>query len=149
MTSLIIDDDLFEFHLSLDFSLKICQSTLDCEPEEMRRFILVIFSVVNFSYVITQRPTLIESEAFHGFPPDFSFGASTAAYQIEGGWEENGKGPSIWDTLVHDHPELVADRSTADVGPDSYHFYKSDLQALKQVGVNIIDVLGYQTLCLF
>lgn len=57
-------------------------------------------------------------------------------YQIEGGWNADGKGPSIWDTLTHDHPELVADHMTADVGPDSYHFFQKDIEALKKVGVS-------------
>jgi hypothetical protein len=45
---------------------------------------------------------LIESEVanIYAFPKNFSIGASTAAYQIEGGSDEDGKGPSIWDTLV-------------------------------------------------
>lgn len=68
------------------------------------------------------------------FPPSFSFGASTAAYQVEGAWNESGKGPSIWDTLTHDHPELIADHSNADLGPDSYHLYQQDVEALKTVG---------------
>jgi Glycosyl hydrolase family 1 len=61
--------------------------------------------------------------------------------QIEGGYQEDGKGPSIWDKLTHDHPELVADHSTADVGPDSYHFYKQDVAALKEIGVTSALVL--------
>lgn len=70
------------------------------------------------------------------FPNDFLFGAATAAFQIEGGWNASGKGPSIWDTFTHDHPELIADRQNADVGPDSYHFFEEDLKVMKSLGVS-------------
>ena len=110
----------------------------DSELGKMRFILFTILTVI-ISSVISQVPALISSEAsqaVHNFPKEFSFGASTAAYQIEGGWQDDGKGPSIWDTFTHNHPELIVDHSTADVGPDSYHFYKSDIKALKQVGVN-------------
>ncbi|XP_049287118.1 myrosinase 1-like [Anopheles funestus] len=68
------------------------------------------------------------------FPDDFLFGAATAAYQIEGAWNEDGKGPSVWDTLTHDHPELVVDQATGDRATDSYHRYLSDIDALATVG---------------
>uniref|UniRef100_A0A182W4F7 Beta-glucosidase n=1 Tax=Anopheles minimus TaxID=112268 RepID=A0A182W4F7_9DIPT len=68
------------------------------------------------------------------FPELFIFGAATAAYQIEGAWNEDGKGPSVWDTLTHDHPELVVDHATGDRAADSYHRYMSDIDALKTVG---------------
>uniref|UniRef100_A0A1Q3FP67 Putative beta-glucosidase lactase phlorizinhydrolase n=1 Tax=Culex tarsalis TaxID=7177 RepID=A0A1Q3FP67_CULTA len=68
------------------------------------------------------------------FPEWFAFGAATAAYQIEGGWNEDGRGPSVWDTLTHDHPELVVDRENGDVAADSYHRFQEDIKALKQVG---------------
>lgn len=104
------------------------------------RIVLVVFALLFESFARSQFPVLIESEVskkdFHTFPKDFSFGASTAAYQIEGGWKDDGKGPSIWDTITHNHPELIADHSTADIGADSYHFYKNDVKALKQVGVS-------------
>lgn len=81
---------------------------------------------------------LIENEIANvfAFPKNFSFGASTAAYQIEGGSEEDGKGPSIWDTLVHEHPDMIADGTTGDDGDDSYHHYMDDIKALSDVGVN-------------
>uniref|UniRef100_A0A1I8Q5D8 Myrosinase 1 n=1 Tax=Stomoxys calcitrans TaxID=35570 RepID=A0A1I8Q5D8_STOCA len=82
---------------------------------------------------------LCELDAKRGskhFPDDFKFGVSTAAYQIEGGWNADGRGPSIWDTFTHQHPEMIVDHSTADVGPDSYHLFDKDLQALKELKVN-------------
>lgn len=69
------------------------------------------------------------------FPSDFKFGVSTAAYQIEGGWNEDGRGPSIWDTFTHEHPEMIVDHSNADVGPDSYHKFDQDMEALKELKV--------------
>ncbi|KAG5580631.1 hypothetical protein H5410_051258 [Solanum commersonii] len=69
------------------------------------------------------------------FPPDFVFGASSAAYQIEGEALKGGRGPSIWDTFTRQHPEKIFDASTADVAADFYHRYKEDIQLLKQVGL--------------
>jgi beta-glucosidase/6-phospho-beta-glucosidase/beta-galactosidase len=66
-----------------------------------------------------------------------------SAFQIEGGWNADGKGPSIWDNFVHNHPDFIVDHSNADVGPDSYHFYKKDVEALKRVGVNKKSSLTY------
>lgn len=75
------------------------------------------------------------------FPNGFLFGTSTAAYQIEGAWNEDGKGPSIWDTLTHEHPEMIVDNSNADIGPNSYHMYENDIEAIVNTGVNIF--IGY------
>lgn len=70
------------------------------------------------------------------FSDEFKFGAASAAYQIEGAWNEGGKSPSIWDTFTHEHSEQIVDGSNGDVSADSYHFYEKDIQALKQTGVN-------------
>lgn len=70
------------------------------------------------------------------FPKDFLFGAGSSAYQVEGGWNEDGKSESVWDKLVHEHPEMISDHTNGDISADSYHMYEKDVQALKSVGVS-------------
>jgi len=48
----------------------------------------------------------------------------------------SGKGPSIWDTYTHEHPERIADRSNGDIAANSYYKYKDDIRAIKEMGVN-------------
>ncbi|PSN35602.1 Myrosinase 1 [Blattella germanica] len=79
-------------------------------------------------------PDVGNSKAYE-FPEDFMFGVATAAYQIEGGFNEDGRGPSIWDTLTHERNYLISDHSTGDVACDSYHKYKDDIQLMKDLGV--------------
>lgn len=71
------------------------------------------------------------------FGDDFTWGVATAAYQIEGGWDADGKGPSIWDTFTHRPARLrprIADRSTGDVACDFYHRYPEDLALVPEMG---------------
>ncbi|XP_047112347.1 myrosinase 1-like [Schistocerca piceifrons] len=70
------------------------------------------------------------------FPPGFMFGAATAAYQVEGGWNADGKGENSWDRITHTHPELVTDGSNGDIACDSYHRYKEDVKAIKEMGMD-------------
>lgn len=69
------------------------------------------------------------------FPDDFLFGTSTAAYQIEGAWNIDGKGPSIWDEFTHSHPENIVDHENGDVAANSYEFYLDDVKAVKNLSV--------------
>lgn len=68
------------------------------------------------------------------FGKDFVWGAATSAYQIEGAWNEDGKGPSIWDVFTH-QPGHIADNSTGDIACDHYHRFREDVQLLKQLGL--------------
>ncbi|MGW5161615.1 GH1 family beta-glucosidase [Nonomuraea wenchangensis] len=68
------------------------------------------------------------------FPESFLWGTATAAYQVEGAWNEDGRGPSIWDTFSHT-PGLVAGGDTGDLACDHYHRLESDLDLLAGLGV--------------
>jgi beta-glucosidase len=68
------------------------------------------------------------------FPPGFLWGASTSAYQIEGAVNEDGRGPSIWDTFSHT-PGKTRGGDTGDVACDSYHRLEEDLDLLSELGV--------------
>src|SRR5215469_14944108 len=69
------------------------------------------------------------------FPKGFFWGIATSAYQIEGAWNEDGKGPSIWDTYAHT-PGNIKNNDTGDVANDHYHRYKDDVALMKNIGVN-------------
>jgi len=68
------------------------------------------------------------------FPKGFLWGSATASYQVEGAVNEDGRGPSIWDTFSHT-PGKVVDNATGDVADDHYHHYKEDIQLMKELGV--------------
>ena len=66
-----------------------------------------------------------------GFPKNFYWGGSTSAYQIEGAWNEDGKGPSVIDMNTH-LPEGTTDFK---VGSDHYHRYKEDIALMAELGL--------------
>jgi beta-glucosidase len=68
------------------------------------------------------------------FPKDFWWGAATAAYQIEGAANEDGRKPSIWDTFSH-IPGMTANGETGDIANDHYHRYEEDVKLIADLGV--------------
>ncbi|HEX4410743.1 MAG TPA: GH1 family beta-glucosidase [Xanthobacteraceae bacterium] len=66
-------------------------------------------------------------------PQGFLWGTATAAYQVEGAWQEDGKGESIWDRFVRT-PGRIANNDTGDVALDHYRRYKDDVQLMKGLG---------------
>lgn len=68
-------------------------------------------------------------------PADFIWGAATAAYQIEGAVDEDGRSPSIWDTFSHT-PGKVAEGDTGDVACDHYHRVPEDISLMGNLGLD-------------
>ena len=68
------------------------------------------------------------------FPDGFLWGVATAAYQVEGAANEDGRGPSIWDTFCRT-PGCVAMDANADVTADQYHRCKEDIGLMQWLGV--------------
>jgi beta-glucosidase len=68
------------------------------------------------------------------FPEEFVWGSATAAYQIEGAADEDGRGPSIWDTFSRT-PGKVLDGDTGDVADDHYHRWAEDVEHIRALGL--------------
>jgi beta-glucosidase len=68
------------------------------------------------------------------FPPGFVWGTATAAYQIEGAWDADGRGPSIWDDYCH-APGNVLGGDTGDVACDHYARVDADLDLMAKLGL--------------
>ncbi|CAH1392278.1 unnamed protein product [Nezara viridula] len=98
----------------------------------------LLFSGCVSSLALGKDKGIGKEDPFHSsdFPDGFMFGCATAAYQIEGAWNEDGKGENIWDRAIHTIPNYIDSNSTADVACDSYHKYKEDIKLLKDTGFN-------------
>jgi beta-glucosidase len=81
-----------------------------------------------------QAPGSVPSDEIAGarFPDGFLWGMATASYQVEGAWNEDGKGESIWDRFTHT-VGTVRGGSTGDVACDQYHLYSQDIAILKRL----------------
>jgi len=81
-----------------------------------------------------QAPGAVQSEAIRNarFPKEFLWGMATASYQVEGAWNEDGKGESIWDRFSHT-VGTVKGGATGDVACDQYHLYPQDITILKRL----------------
>jgi beta-glucosidase len=69
------------------------------------------------------------------FPSNFTWGVATSAFQIEGAFDADGKGPSIWDTFCR-NPANIIDHSNGDVACDHYHRYREDVALMASLGVD-------------
>lgn len=69
------------------------------------------------------------------FPDRFVWGTATASYQVEGAVDQDGRGPSIWDTFSR-APGNVVEGHTGDVANDQYNRYPEDIALMKELGVD-------------
>ena len=69
------------------------------------------------------------------FGKDFIWGVATASYQIEGGWNEDGKGESNWDYFTHHYKNKIKNHDTGDVADDFYHRYNSDIELMRSLNI--------------
>ena len=67
------------------------------------------------------------------FGDDFTWGVAHASYQVEGAWNVDGKGPSIWDTFTHGGGR-IRNHDTGDEACDYYHRYDEDTALVKELG---------------
>ena len=68
------------------------------------------------------------------FPDNFLWGAATSAYQIEGAWNEHGKGESIWDRFTHTKYNVLGNE-TGDIACDHYHRFVEDIELMSFLGL--------------
>lgn len=67
------------------------------------------------------------------FPKGFVWGSASSSYQIEGAWNEDDKGPSIWDTFTH-QPGRIRNDENGDIAIDHYHLWKQDVRLMADLG---------------
>ncbi|KAK3913277.1 Lactase-phlorizin hydrolase, partial [Frankliniella fusca] len=83
-------------------------------------------------YFKTESDPAVE-KALYTLPADLIIGAASAAYQVEGAWNESDKSPSIWDAFFHQRRQLYTENG--DVAADSYHRYLDDIAMLQELGM--------------
>ncbi|KAH6767973.1 beta glucosidase 41 [Perilla frutescens var. frutescens] len=95
----------------------------------MAAILTLFFSVLAFFFVECQSISRAD------FPDGFIFGTASSAYQFEGAVDEGNKGQSIWDTFTR-KPGRILDFSNGDTTVDQYHRFKSDIDLMKDLGMD-------------
>ena len=75
------------------------------------------------------------------FPEGFLWGVSTGAFNVEGGWAEDGRGPSIWDRVGHQNTNKG--QATPEVASDSYHKADTDVALLRGLQAQVYKFSNY------
>jgi len=97
------------------------------QPDVKLRWFLII--------VMVSSAFADDSFLYDTFPAGFRWGTATASYQVEGAWDRDGKGESIWDRFCHTGGRVM-NNDTGDVADNSYYKYNDDIAILKNLGVH-------------
>ncbi|KAK8620480.1 hypothetical protein V6N13_066958 [Hibiscus sabdariffa] len=95
-------------------------------------FQLVLFLMTRQVLSVGSNPHSVHRD---DFPDGFIFGTASSAYQYEGAVNEGNKGDSIWDTFTR-KPGKIMDFSNADTAVDHYHRFQSDIELMKDLGMD-------------
>ena len=101
-----------------------------------RRFGVTVAGAAAAAFAGASLPRIAfaQTPSLQQFPANFLWGCATASYQVEGAVNEDGRGPSVWDTFSHTRGKTFQG-DTGDVADDSYHLYTEDVRLLKNLGV--------------
>ena len=103
-------------------------------PLTTRRQFIASLAAVAASPLVA-RGSVEPASTAASFPKGFYWGTATASYQIEGAWNEDGKGESIWDRFAHT-PGKIKDGTTGDLVCDHYHRYRDDIALMRSLHLN-------------
>ncbi len=96
-----------------------------------RAYLTAVFA--SLSFACTMRTETEPAAQAIRFPDDFVWGTATSAYQVEGAWQEGGKGRSVWDTYTNVYN--LSGGETANVAIDQYHRYVEDVALMREMGI--------------
>ena len=98
--------------------------------------IFFIYTIFTLSLSFSQSNLDLKTLDANSFGKEFKWGAACAAYQVEGAWDVDGKGISIWDNFTHKKGK-IHNNDHGDEASDFYHRYKEDISLLKQMNFGV------------
>lgn len=96
----------------------------------------IAYFLFNYSFLFPQILSSYDKELFKAFGDEFQWGTACAAYQIEGAWDEDGKGPSIWDDFSQKKGK-IKNNENGNIAVDFYHNYKQDVRLAKEMNFKV------------